>query len=73
MLHVYKSTTSEESGAGLIVLSLEGRTYEHTLKFMFKMSNNEVEYEVLMVSIEICNVLGEECLKAFPNSQVVGE
>jgi len=71
MLYVYASTIDEGSGAGLIVVSPKGRPYEHALKFMFKTPNNEAEYEALLADMEIYSKLGEECLKAFSDSQLV--
>jgi len=38
---------------------------------MLKTSNNEVEYEALLVGMEICSVLGAEWLKAFSDPQLV--
>jgi len=45
------------------------------MKFMvFKKFNNEAEYEALLAGMEIRNVFGVECLKAFSDSWlVVGE
>jgi len=36
--------TKDGSGTDLIIESSQGKRHEHTLKFMFKASNNEVEY-----------------------------
>lgn len=38
---------------------------------MFKASDNEVEYEALLVDMEIYNVLRAEYLKAFSDCQLV--
>ena len=46
---VDESATNAASGARLIVVSPEGHLYKHALKFTFKMSNNEAEYEALSV------------------------
>ena len=58
------------SGAGLIVVSLEGRVDEHALKFLFKAPNNEAEYEALLASMDLCYALGAEHLCAFFDSQL---
>lgn len=60
------------------MVSLEACTCGHALKFMFKASNNEVKYEVVLTNIEICNARGVEYLKALHEfqlmvSQVKGE
>jgi len=48
MLYVDGSITKKSSGAALIIVSLEGHTYEDELKFLFKTSNNEAEYKALL-------------------------
>jgi len=64
-------TINESSGAALNMVSADGHTYKYALKFMFKVSNNEAEYEALLAGVELCNVLGLEYLKAFSDSQLV--
>jgi len=71
MSYVDDSTTNQGSEAGLIIVSPEGHTYEHALEFLFKMSNNEVEYETLLVSMDLFHALEAERLKAFSDSQLV--
>jgi len=65
------STTSEGSGAGLIIISPKGHVHEHALKFLFKASNNEAEYEALLVGMDLCYALGVEHLCAFSDSQLI--
>jgi len=59
------------SGAGLIVVSPTGRVYEQALKFLFKASNNEAEYEALLGGMDLCYTLGAEHLCAFSDSQLI--
>ena len=58
MLYVDGSATSGGSGAGLIIVSPTGRVHEHALKFLFKASNNEAEYEALLAGMDLCCMLG---------------
>jgi len=44
---------------------------EHALKFLFKASNNEVEYEALQAGMDLYYALGAEHLCAFSDSQLV--
>jgi len=44
----------------LIIESLTGVRYKHALKFMFKASNNEAEYEALVAGIELCYTAGAD-------------
>ena len=62
------SSTKGGSGAGLIIESPTGTWYEHALKFMFKASNNEDEYEALVAGIELCYTAGADYVQAFFDS-----
>jgi len=53
-LLVDNSSTKDGSGVGLIIKTPQGERHEHTLKFKFKASNNEAEYEVLIEGVELC-------------------
>jgi len=68
MLYVDGLTTNGGSRVGLTMVSLEGHFFEHALKSMFKVSNNEAEYEALLADMEICNVLRTKHVKAFFDS-----
>jgi len=56
-------STKDGRAADLIIESPTGARYEHALKFMFKASNNEPEYEALVVGIELCYRLGPTAYK----------
>ncbi|KAK3025470.1 hypothetical protein RJ639_040208 [Escallonia herrerae] len=47
-LYVDGSSAVGSSGAGIILISLEGFTIEYALRFGFQASNNEAEYEALL-------------------------
>jgi len=59
-LYVDGSSTKDDSRAGLIIESPIGVRYEHALKFTFKASNNEAEYEALVARIELCYTAGAD-------------
>jgi len=71
MLYVDGSATSRGCGVELIIVSSEGQVREHALKFLFKASNNEAEYEALLVDMDLYYVLGDEHLCAFSDSQLI--
>jgi len=71
MLYVDGSATSGASGTGLIVVSTMGCVYEQALKFLFKASNNEAEYEALLVGMDLCLTLGAEHLRVISDSQLI--
>ena len=57
-LYVDGSSKKDGSGAGLINESPGGEQHEHALKFMFKASNNEAEFEALIAGVELCYTVG---------------
>ncbi|XP_021776322.1 uncharacterized protein LOC110740133 [Chenopodium quinoa] len=65
------SATVNGSGAGVVITTPEGRNFEYALKFSFKASNNEAEYEAAVAGLELCIALEAEhvCLKT--DSQLV--
>jgi len=68
--YVDGSSTKDGSGVGLIIESPTGARYEHALKFMFKASNNEADYEALVAGIELCYTAGADHVQAFFDSQL---
>jgi len=70
-LYVDGSSIKDGSGASLIIESPTGARYEHALKFMFKASNNEGEYEALVAGLELCYTAVVDHVQAFSDSQLV--
>ena len=70
-LYVDSSSTKGGSGLDLIIENPARARYEHALKFIFKASNNEAEYEALTEGIEHCYTAGTDYVQAFSNSQLV--
>ena len=68
VLHVDGSSNAQGSGAGFILINIEGTVTEYVLWFNFKASNNQAEYEVLLVSLNIAKDLGVDNLKVFIDS-----
>ncbi|KAL0418994.1 UNVERIFIED_CONTAM: hypothetical protein Sradi_1312900 [Sesamum radiatum] len=48
LLHVDRSSTAQGNGAGIVITSPQGEDMEFAIKFNFKASNNEAEYEALV-------------------------
>ncbi|KAL0312133.1 UNVERIFIED_CONTAM: hypothetical protein Sradi_5612600 [Sesamum radiatum] len=55
LLHVDGSSTIQGSGAGIIITSSQGEYLDFAVKFDFKASNNEAEYEALVVDMKIAH------------------
>ena len=51
VLYVDGSSNMHGSGAGIILTTLEGIPLEYALRFGFQTSNNEAEYEALLVRL----------------------
>lgn len=53
ILNVDGSSTEQLSGAGIILVTLDGHKVEYALWFRFPATNNEAEYEALIAGIWI--------------------
>ncbi|KAL0445232.1 UNVERIFIED_CONTAM: hypothetical protein Slati_2245900 [Sesamum latifolium] len=71
LLHVDGSSTTQGSGAGIVITSPQGEDSEFTIKFDFKASNNEAEYEVLVASMKMAHEAGARHLLAYSDSQLM--
>ncbi|XP_025664516.1 uncharacterized protein [Arachis hypogaea] len=58
-------------GAGIILESPAGVIYEQSIKFEFPVSNNQVEYEVLLGGLILAREVGATRLEVCSDSQVV--
>ena len=65
--------SSNEGGsrADLIVVSPEGHRMHCALRFVFKASNNEAEYEALIVGLKLAKEMKVESLEIYCDSQLV--
>ncbi|KAK0588271.1 hypothetical protein LWI29_037037 [Acer saccharum] len=70
-LRVDGSSNTHGSGAGVVVSTLEGDSVECALRFDFKATNNQAEYEALIAGLKVCTVLGADEVEIFSDSQVV--
>ncbi|GAV75896.1 RVT_3 domain-containing protein [Cephalotus follicularis] len=60
-----------ESGAGLVLTSPDGWTLEYALRFGFKATNNEAEWEALIAGLIIAKYLEVQKIEASSDSQLV--
>ena len=58
-------------GAELVLITLEGKVIEYALKFQFKATNNEVEYEAVIAGLQLCKALEERRFSLKTNAQLV--
>ncbi|KAJ0907707.1 putative ribonuclease H domain, reverse transcriptase, RNase H-like domain-containing protein [Helianthus annuus] len=58
------ASSVEGSGAGLILNNLEGLEFTYALRFEFQTTNNEAEYEALIVSLRLTKEMKVEKLSS---------
>ncbi|KAL0458919.1 UNVERIFIED_CONTAM: hypothetical protein Slati_0519100 [Sesamum latifolium] len=71
LLHVDGSSTTQGSGADVVITSPQGEDLEFTIKFDFKASNNEAEYEALFIGMRMAHEVGARHLLAYSDSQLI--
>ncbi|GJV30802.1 reverse transcriptase domain-containing protein [Tanacetum coccineum] len=65
------ASSSDGSGAGLMVVSPEGKEYTYVLRFTFETTNNEAEYEALLAGLRIAKEMEIQELIISVDSQLV--
>lgn len=70
-LYVNGSSSKHGSGAGVLLISLEEHKIPYALRFRFKVTNNEAEYEALVASLRLAREVKAEWLAIFSDSQLV--
>lgn len=59
------------AGVGIVLISPEGVKVEHSFKLGFRASNNEAEYEALIVGLRAVLSLGATNLEVYSDSRLV--
>ena len=70
-LSVDGAANSQGSRAGLILTSPKGIDNEYALRFGFKASNNEAEYEAIVVGLNLAHSMEVDQLEVYSDSQLV--
>ena len=70
---VYVDRASNQKGSriGLVLTSPEKVIIEKSLRLDFSATNNEAEYEVLLIGMAMVQRMGEKSVKVFSNSRLV--
>ncbi|GJZ67099.1 reverse transcriptase domain-containing protein [Tanacetum coccineum] len=71
MLFMDGSSCIDGSGAGLILASLDGAEFTYALRFQFTASNNEAEYEALLVGLRIVTQMGVRNVQVSVDSKLI--
>ena len=70
-LFVDGASNAQGSGAGHILTSPEGIDIEYALRFGFRTSNNEAEYEAVIAGLNLAHSLEVDQLEVYSDSQLV--
>ena len=70
-LYVNEAANQRGSGVGLVLVSPEKITIEKYLKLSFSATNNEAEYEVLLMGMIMVQKMGGRAVKVFSDSKLV--
>jgi ribonuclease HI len=67
-LYVDGASNSKGSGVGIVLVSPEGLVLEQVIRLKFSASNNEAEYDALMIGLRTARKLGASHLQVFCDS-----
>lgn len=70
-LYVDGASSTNGIGAGIILEGPRGITVEHALRFNFKASNNQAEYEALIAGLKLAKEMGAQRVRCHTDSQLV--
>ena len=70
-LYVDGAANQRGSGVGLVLVSPEKITIEKSLRLSFSATNNEVEYEALLMGMMMVQKMGGKAVKVFSDSKLV--
>ncbi|GAV88176.1 RVT_3 domain-containing protein [Cephalotus follicularis] len=70
-LYVDGSSSFSGSGAGLVLISPDGRMLQYFLRFQFKATNNKAEYEAIIKGLTLAKHLEVQKIRVFSDSQLV--
>ncbi|XP_075674981.1 uncharacterized protein LOC142644208 [Castanea sativa] len=70
-VYVDEAANQRGSGVGLVLVSPEGLMFKKSLRLGFSATNNEVEYEALLVGMDMVQKMGGKSVQIFSDSQLV--
>ena len=70
-VYVDGTVNQRGSGVGLVLVSPEKITIEKSLKLGFSATNNEAEYEALLMGMAMVQRMGEKAVEMFSNLRLV--
>ncbi|KAI5343733.1 hypothetical protein L3X38_011609 [Prunus dulcis] len=70
-LHVDGSANQQGCGAGLVLATPDGLKIEYALRFNFRTSNNEAEYEALLAGLRLAKSMNAKQIRIHSDSQLI--
>ncbi|KAI5355346.1 hypothetical protein L3X38_008241 [Prunus dulcis] len=70
-LHVDGSANQQGCGAGLVLTTPDGLKIEYALRFDFRISNNEAEYEALLAGLRLARSMNAKQIRIHSDSQLI--
>ena len=71
MLYIDGAANQKGSELGLVIVSLDGITIEKSLRLGFSATNNETEYEVLLIGLVMVLKRAGKVVEVFLDSQLI--
>jgi len=71
MVYIDGATNHRRSGVGLVLISPERITIEKSLRLGFSTTNNETEYEALLVEMTMVQKMGGKAVEMSSDSRLV--
>ncbi|CAL8169207.1 unnamed protein product [Prunus armeniaca] len=71
ILHVDDSANQQGCGAGLVLTAPDRVKMEYALRFSFRTSNNEAEYEALLAGLRLAKSMGARQISIHSDSQLI--
>ncbi|CAL9017932.1 unnamed protein product, partial [Prunus brigantina] len=71
ILHVDGSANQQGCGAGLVLTTPDGGKLEYALRFSFRTSNNEAEYEALLAGLRLAKSMSAKQISIHSDSQLI--
>ena len=70
-MYIDEALNQKGSGVGLVLISPEKVIVEKSFRLDFSATNNEAEYEAIMIGIAMVQRMGGKSVKVFSNSRLV--
>ena len=71
IIYVDGSSTKKNGGARVLIITPDGKELGSSLRLEFRTTNNEVEYEAIIVGLKMAFKLGAKSVEIWSDSQVI--